>query len=120
MDMHNMPFSKMALGYDPEQVDKYFKKLTGEYDSLYQKYNELSCEHDVLTRQSADSRAIIAKVLIDSEEKASQIIAEARTEAARIIKEAHDDLLIIQNERDRIINNINDILEGLKATIQES
>lgn len=115
-----IPFTTQAVGYDREQVDKYVQKLADEYRNLQSKYTELSEKIDSNSRaiQSGNSNVeAISKALVDAEVKAIQIIAEARNEATKIVETAYAEIEQLQQQKERAILEIRDIVNVLKDMI---
>jgi len=115
MTTNTIPFTAAAMGYDREQVDKYFQKVAGEYSGLQRLYTELSVKHNALVKQSNENMEAIAKAMVDAKNHAIRVVSEANAEASKIINGAHDDLKIIQYEKARLTAEINDIVNRLKA-----
>jgi cell division septum initiation protein DivIVA len=115
MTTNTIPFAKKAMGYDPEQVDKYFQKVAGEYSCLQRSYTELFGKYEELTRQSNDNMTAIAKAMVDAEVQAIRTVSDAKAEAAKIINGAYQDLTVIQNEKARLTAEITNIIERLKS-----
>ena len=112
-----MQFAIQQMGYDTDQVDRYIKKLTDEYLNLQRKYAELFGKHDHLVKQSDVSMAAVSKAVVDAEFRAIQIIADANNEAAQIRSGAHVDLAHLRQEKDRVTNEIIDMINVLKGLI---
>ena len=130
-----IPFATQEMGYDRNQVDKYVQKLADEYRGLQHRYNELSekkngtplpanGKRETIGSIGAASGSIgpvnaeaISKAIVDAEVKAIQIVAEAKNEASRVIGNAYTELGKIQQERDRVILEINALVKKLKETI---
>jgi len=110
-------FSSQKNGYDQDQVDRYVNKLTGEYANLQQKYTDLFKKYDSLTKQSNVGMAAVSKAIVDAEIRAIQIIAEANNEAAQIKGSAHVDLVHMQQEKDRVTNDIFEMINNLKSIV---
>jgi cell division septum initiation protein DivIVA len=118
-----IPFTKQAVGYDQDQVDKYIQKLTDEYKLLHQKFTEMSERQDLIASQSTQPvihTEAISKALVDAEVKAIQIVAEAKNEATRIIENAYMEIGQLQQARERTIGEINELVNGLKTMIPAS
>ena len=115
-----VPFAIQEIGYDQEQVDRYIQKLTYEYSGLQNKYTELYGKYDHLLKQSDVNMAAISKAIVDAEVKAIQIIAEANNAAAQIKGNAHVELAHMQQEKDRVTNEIYEIMSGLKGIVPPS
>ena len=111
---NTIPFASAAMGYDREQVDRYFQKVAGEYSSLQRLYAELSAKHNTLVQQSSDNMEAISKAMVDAKIHAIKVVSEANAEASKIVNGAHDDLKMIQYERTRLTAEINDIVSRLK------
>ena len=106
------------MGYDRNQVDRYVQKLADEYRGLQHKFNEVSEKKDgpVSDRQNINAEAI-SKAIVDAEVKAIQIVAEAKNEASRVIGNAYNELGKIQQEKERVIVEINALVRKLKDII---
>ena len=114
MSTVKIPFSTQETGYNQSQVDKYIQKLTSEYGSLQQKYNELSARSEQVVQSPDESMKAIAKALVDAEIKGIQIITEAKSEAARIVGNAYEELEQVKERKDRTLIEIKELLNGLK------
>ena len=55
--------------------------------------------------------------MVDAEVKAIQIVAEAKNEASRVIGTAYNELGKIQQEKERVIIEINALVRKLKDII---
>jgi len=125
-----IPFATQAMGYDRNQVDKYIQKLADEYRNLQQKFNELSSRTDsspdrqLIERQSADRQnsnmEAISKAIVDAEVKAIQIVAEAKNEASRVVGNAYNELGKIQQEKERVVTEINGLVKRLIDVVPAS
>jgi len=107
-------------GYDQNQVDRYINKLADEYASLQQKYTDLFTKYDSQAKQSDVGMTAVSKAIVDAEVRAIQIIAEANNEAAQIKGSAQVELVHIQREKDRVVNEIFEIMKGLKRVVPSS
>ena len=114
MSTVKIPFSTQETGYNQSQVDKYIQKLTSEYGSLQQKYNELATKSEQAAQNPDESMKAIAKALVDAEIKGIQIITEAKSEAARIVGNAYEELEQVKERKDRTLIEIKELLNGLK------
>ena len=121
-----IPFATQENGYDRNQVDRYVQKLADEYKGLQQMYNGLVEQRSYApppppppappTRPEVNAEAV-GKALVDAEVKAIQIVAEAKNEASRIIGSAYADLGKIQQEKERVILEINSLMRKLKEIV---
>ena len=114
MSTVKIPFSTQETGYNQNQVDKYIQKLTSEYGSLQQKYNELAAKSEQAAQKPDESMKAIAKALVDAEIKGIQIITEAKSEASRIVGNAYEELDQVKEAKDRTLIEIKELLNGLK------
>jgi len=112
-----VPFATQKTGYDQDQVDRYINKLTDEYTNLQQKYSDLFAKYEAQAKQSDVGMAAVSKAIIDAEVRAIQIVSEANNEAAQIKGSAHVELVHIQQEKDRVINEIFELVKSLKGVI---
>ena len=112
-----VPFSTQKTGYDQDQVDRYIGKLTDEYANLQQKYTDLYAKYDVHAKQSDIGLAAVSKAIVDAEVRAIQIVAEANNEAAQIKGNAHVELVHIQQEKDRVVNEVFEMIKSLKGVV---
>ena len=122
-----IPFATQEMGYDRNQVDKYVQKLADEYRGLQNKYNELverkngapspDGRSDANIGLSSINAEAISKAIVDAEVKAIQIVTEAKNEASRVIGNAYSELGKIQQEKDRVILEINALVRKLKEII---
>ena len=117
MNGMKVPFALQKMGYDQDQVDRYIDKITDEYTSLQQKYTDLYAKYNVQTKQSDAGMAAVSKAIVDAEVSAIQIVAEANNEAAQIKGHAHAELVHIQQEKDRVVNEIFEIIKALKRVV---
>lgn len=120
MDAVKVPFAIQKVGYDQNQVDRYIKKLSDEYTSLKNKYTEMYAKYDYMTKQLDVNNAAVSKAIVDAEVKAIQIITEANNEAAQIKGSAHVELVHVQQEKDRAINEIYEIVNRLRGLVPTS
>ena len=112
-----VPFATQKMGYDQGQVDRYVHKLTDEYASLQQKYKDLYTKYNGQEKQNDVNMAAVSKAIVDAEVRAIQIVAEANNEAAQIKGSAHVELVHIQQEKDRLVNEIFEIIKNLKGVV---
>ena len=115
-----IPFATQEMGYDRNQVDRYVQKLADEYRGLQHKFNELSEKKDgsgVTSERHGINAEAISKAMVDAEVKAIQIVAEAKNEASRVIGNAYNELGKIQQEKERVIVEINALVRKLKDII---
>ena len=123
-----IPFATQEMGYDRNQVDKYVQKLADEYRGLQHKYNELSekkngtmsldsGKHEANSSVNNINAEAISKAIVDAEVKAIQIVTEAKNEASRVIGNAYSELGKIQQEKERVILEINALVRKLKEII---
>jgi len=119
MKMNGMkiPFATQKTGYNQDQVDRYIGKLADEYASLQQKYSDLYAKYDVQSKQSDVGLAAVSKAIVDAEVRAIQIVAEANNEASQIKGNAHVELVQIQHEKDRVVNEIFEMIRNLKGVV---
>ena len=120
MSTVKIPFSTQETGYNQSQVDRYIQKLTSEYGSLQQKYNELAAKSEQAVQSPDESMKAIAKALVDAEIKGIQIITEAKSEASRIVGNAYDELEQVKEAKDRTLIEIKELLNGLKEIMPSS
>ena len=133
-----IPFATQENGYDRNQVDRYVQKLADEYRGLQQMYNDLVEQRSYTppqpqpapvpqpqpqpqpqlqaSRPDVNAEAI-GKALVDAEVKAIQIVTEAKSEASRIIGSAYSELGKIQQEKERVIVEINGLMRKLKDIV---
>ena len=114
-----IPFATQESGYDRNQVDRYVQKLADEYKGLQQMYNDLIEQKNYTpqpSRQEINAEAI-GKALVDAEVKAIQIVSEAKNEASRILGSAYAELSKIQQEKERVIIEINSLIRRLKEIV---
>ena len=130
-----IPFATQENGYDRNQVDRYVQKLADEYRGLQQMYNDLIEQRNYTppppvapvqapapapapspARSELNAEAI-GKALVDAEVKAIQIVTEAKSEASRIIGGAYAELGKIQQEKERVITEINSLMRKLKEIV---
>ena len=129
-----IPFATQENGYDRNQVDRYVQKLADEYKGLQQMYNELVEQKSYVptppappmpppvpsqpptSRPEVNAEAI-GKALVDAEVKAIQIVAEAKSEASRIIGGAYAEIGKIQQEKERVVAEINALMRKLKDIV---
>jgi len=112
-----VPFATQEIGYDQDQVDRYITKLAKEYSSLQKNYTDLFAKYEVQTKQADIGMAAVSKAIVDAEVRAIQIVAEANNEAAQIKGNAHVELVHIQQEKDRVINDIFGMIKSLKGIV---
>ena len=114
-----VPFTTQDVGYDRDQVDRYIVKITDEYTNLQEKYTELHARYDAKPKQTdiGIGMEAVSKAIVDAEVRAIQIIAEANNEAAQIKGSAHVELVHLQQEKDRVVSEIFDMIKGLKGVI---
>ena len=117
MAINIIPFTIKKMGYDPEMVDKYFQKVADEYDSLEQRFTELSRKYDEMMKQSANKTDAIAKALVNAETHAMKVVAEAETEAAKIINSARQEVTAMQEEKASAVAEINNVVKQLKLIV---
>ena len=118
MSTIKIPFSTQESGYNQSQVDRYIEKLTAEYGSLQQKFNELEAKVNEQSELGQDdSMKAIAKALVDAEIKGIQIVAEAKSEASRIVGNAYEELEQVKEAKDRTLIEIKELLNGLKDIV---
>ena len=128
-----IPFATQENGYDRNQVDRYVQKLADEYRGLQQMYNDLIEQRNFTPppppaptpvqapapppfRSEVNAEAI-GKALVDAEVKAIQIVTEAKSEASRVIGGAYAELGKIQQEKERVIAEINSLMRKLKEIV---
>jgi len=110
-------FAIQKAGYDQDQVDRYINKLADEYSGLQKKYTNLFAKYSDQAKQSEVSVAAVSKAIIDAEVRAIQIIAAANNEAARIKGSAQAELVHMQQEKDRVTNEIFEMIRSLKDVV---
>ena len=110
-----VPFATRKIGYDPDQVDRYFQRVAAEYGNLQRSYTELYQKYDDLVKQSNSSANVIAKAMINAEAQATRIAAEAKAEASRIINEAHRDREAVKKAKALLSSEINSIVSRLQS-----
>ena len=115
MSANMIPFATRAMGYDPNQVNLYFQKLTGEYGNLQHSYTELSQKYDALVKQSNSNQNAIAKAIIDAEAHAMSITEGAKAEANKIINDARRDAEAVRNAKALLSSEINNIVHKLQS-----
>ena len=112
-----VPFATEKMGYDQDQVDRYIHKLTDEYSSLQQKYTDLYAKYNGREKLNDVNMAAVSKAIVDAEVRAIQIVAEANNEAAQIKGSAHVELVHMQQEKDRVVNEIFEMIQNLKCIV---
>ena len=112
-----VPFATQKMGYDEDQVDRYITKLTDEYSNLQKKYTGLFAKYEAQSKQTDVGMAAVSKAIVDAEVKAIQIVAEANNEAAQIKGSAHVELVHIQQEKDRLTNDIFEMIKSLQGVV---
>ena len=117
MDGIKVPFATQKAGYDKDQVDRYVSKLADEYTGLQQKYTDLYAKYEAQTKQADAGLTAVSKAIVDAEIRAIQILAEANNEAAQIKGSAHVELVHMQQEKDRVVSDIFEMIKNLKGIV---
>ena len=112
-----IPFTTQKTGYDQDQVNRYINKLADEYTKLQQKHTDLITKYDAQAKQSDVGMAAVSKAIFDAEVRAIQIVAEANKEADKIKGNAHIELVRIQKEKDRAVDEVIKMIKGLKEAV---
>jgi len=112
---NTIPFTVKAMGYDQDQVDKFFQKVSREYENLHRGYTELSKKYDGLLRRSNNHIGSFAETLTETENDAKKIIEDAKKRASELIWEAYQDLKIVQHDKEMLICEMNEIATNLKS-----
>ena len=81
-----VPFATREIGYDPDQVDKYFQRVAAEYSNLQRSYTELYQKYDDLVKR-----------------------------ASKIINEAHRDREAVQKAKALLNSEIDSIVSRLQS-----
>ena len=115
MEANTIPFALKGMGYDPDQVDRYFQKISGEYGNLQHSYTELYQKYDDLIKQTNLNRDVVAKTMMDAEARVRNMTAEAKAEADKIIENARRDLAAAQKAKALLVNEIKNMVDKLQA-----
>jgi len=110
------------MGYNKAQVDEYIQRLSAEYSNLFDKYNRFVSEQSdplISTVPAANAEAV-GRALVDAQTKRMEIIAGAKAEAERIVNGAYSEYSRIETERDRLIAEMNHLINDLRKIIPEN
>ena len=102
MEVH---FTVQKNGYSVDEVDRYIKKISDEYQVTYDENQSLSARYDALlrdyqalerenrtkiTEELEAGAGIVSRAILDAEIMAQKIISGAHEEATKIILKANN------------------------------
>ena len=118
MQVNGVYFTEERNGYDKAQVDNYIRMLTQEYQVLQREFEALSQGAAYgAPRFSAGGAAREMNPWADAEETASHIISQAREEADQIVGRARQQVLQLQQDKQRAAQEISGIMHWLRMAI---
>jgi len=110
-----LQFASQQWGYDINQVDGYLLKLTEEYKNLFHKYEILVAGNESRAKEAeAQGTQTTAKAAHEPAIKGGRAMDDAKNAAAVIIEQANSERARIEQDRNRLIDEIILILDGLK------
>ncbi|NLK08288.1 MAG: DivIVA domain-containing protein [Firmicutes bacterium] len=139
IDIHQMDFKQVFRGYNKEQVDDFLSRLVSEYETLYQKNQELEEQIEELKSQVKrytsmedtlqetlayvkdssseikDNAELIAERIIDEAKlQADEILLDAKRRVADEIRQAEEALAFRGRVRRRLETQLTQLLEEVK------
>ncbi|OUM96556.1 MAG: hypothetical protein BAA04_00775 [Firmicutes bacterium ZCTH02-B6] len=139
-DLARVEFKRVFRGYNEKEVDEFVQKVVGEYETLYQRYQELEEENRALKArvqkfeesegQFEEALALARQVARDlksaAEHKANAIVSEARAEAANILRRAREEVEAhaarvteLTRQEEAFRNRFRELLESYWTLLEE-
>lgn len=91
IDIGSKEFKKTALGYSPEEVEKFLNEILADYEALYKENIELKDKVTMLNEGIHHYKALeqmIQNTMVTAEKSAEEVRNAARKKAEAIISEA--------------------------------
>ncbi|WP_204501192.1 DivIVA domain-containing protein [Aquibacillus albus] len=109
-------FSRSVQGYNPKQVDRYLKKMTGYYWELYEEKQTLETKISHYEKQDK----YLSQALIRVEESSEKIKHQSKIEAEQIIQQAKKDAEHMKQEATTCVQQLKkQVVEEQQAFVQQ-
>ena len=120
MDINNKEFKKGLRGYNSDEVDEFLDEVIENYEELYKENSKLKEKITVLNEQidhyakiesTIQNTLLLAQNAADQAKESSQkeaelVVKNANETAQKIVDKAHNDVIQINDEFDRIKQEI--------------